>query len=193
MEIVRRYFTAAVQVKRTGMGQEQVDKLKLIMKRAGVTKDFSPARSAALLKEEMTGAPVGAMVLPDGSVVTGKTSDRLGAASSLLMNALKSVTGVDIELEVISNEAIEPISRLKTSQLGSHNPRLHPDETLIALSITSASSEVAARVLEGLPLLRGCDAFFSVIISATDEALLKRLGINVCCEPKFERHTFYHR
>lgn len=193
MEIVRRYFSAAVNVKRTGTGQEQVDKLKVIMKKAGVTKDYSPARSAALLKEETTGAPVGAMVLPDGTVVTGKTSERLGAASSLLMNALKSVTGVDIELEVIADEAIEPISRLKTAQLGSRNPRLHPDETLIALSITSATSEVAARVLAGLPKLRGCDAFFSVIISSTDEALLKKLGINVCCEPKYERHTFYHR
>ena len=193
MEIVRRYFSAAVSVKRTGMGQEQVDKLKVIMKKAGVTKDYSPARSAALLKEETTGAPVGAMVLPDGTVVTGKTSERLGAASSLLMNALKSVTGVDMELEVIADEAIEPISRLKTAQLGSRNPRLHPDETLIALSITSATSEVAARVLAGLPKLRGCDAFFSVIISSTDEALLKKLGINVCCEPKYERHTFYHR
>lgn len=193
MEIVRRYFSAAVSVKRTGMGQEQVDKLKVIMKKAGVTKDYSPARSAALLKEETTGAPVGAMVLPDGTVVTGKTSERLGAASSLLMNALKSVTGVDMELEVIADEAIEPISRLKTARLGSRNPRLHPDETLIALSITSATSEVAARVLAGLPKLRGCDAFFSVIISSTDEALLKKLGINVCCEPKYERHTFYHR
>ena len=193
MEIVRRYFTAAVNVKRTGAGQDHVDKLKMIMKKAGVTKDFSPARSAALLKEETTGAPVGAMVLPDGTVVTGKTSDRLGAASSLLMNALKTVTGVDLELEVISNEAIEPISRLKTQQLGSRNPRLHPDETLIALSITSATSEVAARVLAGLPKLRGCDAFFSVIISATDEALLKKLGINVCCEPKFERSGYYHK
>ncbi|HIR90213.1 MAG TPA: DUF1846 domain-containing protein [Candidatus Limicola stercorigallinarum] len=193
MEIVRRYFTAAVNVKRTGMGQDHVDKLKMIMKKAGVTKDFSPARSAALLKEETTGAPVGAMVLPDGTVVTGKTSTRLGAASSLIMNALKTVTGVDLELEVISNEAIEPISRLKTSQLGSRNPRLHPDETLIALSITSATSEVAARVLAGLPKLRGCDAFFSVIISATDEALLKKLGINVCCEPKFERSSYYHK
>ncbi|OUP08637.1 DUF1846 domain-containing protein [Collinsella sp. An2] len=193
MEIVRRYFTSAVNVKRTGMGQDHVDKLKLIMKKAGVSKDFSPARSAALLKEETTGAPVGAMVLPDGTVVTGKTSTRLGAASSLLMNALKSVTGVDIELEVISDDAIEPISRLKTSQLGSRNPRLHPDETLIALSITSATSEVAERVLEGLPKLRGCDAFFSVIISATDEALLKKLGINVCCEPKFERSGYYHK
>ena len=193
MEIVRRYFGAAVNVKRTGTGQDYVDKLKVIMKKAGVTKDFSPARSAALLKEETTGAPVGAMVLPDGSVVTGKTSERLGAASSLLMNALKSVTGVDLELKVIADEAIEPISRLKTAQLGSRNPRLHPDETLIALSITSATSEVAERVLAGLPKLRGCDAFFSVIISTTDEALLKKLGINVCCEPKYERHTFFHR
>ena len=193
MEIVRRYFTAAVNVKRTGTGQDHVDKLKVIMKKAGVDKDLSPARSAALLKEETTGEPAGAMVLPDGRVVTGKTSTRLGAASSLLMNALKAVAGVDMELEVISNEAIEPISRLKTKQLGSKNPRLHPDETLIALSITSATSETAARVMSGLDKLRGCDAFFSVIISSSDESLLKRLGINVCCEPKFERSGYYHR
>ena len=193
MEIVRRYFTAAVNVKRSGNGQDQVDKLKAIMQKVGVTKDQSPARSVALLKEETTGSPAGAMVLPDGSVVTGKTSARLGAASSLMMNALKAVTGVDMELEVISNDAIEPISRLKTSQLGSANPRLHPEETLIALSITSASSEIAERVLAGLPKLRGCDAFFSVIISSSDEALFKKLGINVCCEPKFERSGYYHR
>ena len=193
MEIVRRYFQAAVQVRRTGVGNELVDRLKLIMKKAGVDKNFSPARSAALTKGQVTGAPVGAMVMPDGSVVTGKTSERLGAASSLIMNALKEVAGVDMELEVISDEAIEPISRLKTHYLGSQNPRLHPDETLMALSITSATSPVAARVLTGLEELRGCDAFFSVIISATDEELLKKLGINVCCEPKYERAGIYHR
>ena len=193
MEIVRRYFQAAVQVRRTGVGNELVDRLKLIMKKAGVDKNFSPARSAALTTGQVTGAPVGAMVMPDGSVVTGKTSERLGAASSLIMNALKEVAGVDMELEVISDEAIEPISRLKTHYLGSQNPRLHPDETLMALSITSATSPVAARVLTGLEELRGCDAFFSVIISATDEELLKKLGINVCCEPKYERAGIYHR
>ena len=193
MEIVRRYFQAAVQVRRTGVGNELVDRLKLIMKKAGVDKNFSPARSAALTKGQVTGAPVGAMVMPDGSVVTGKTSERLGAASSLIMNALKEVAGVDMELEVISDEAIEPISRLKTHYLGSQNPRLHPDETLMALSITSATSPVAACVLTGLEELRGCDAFFSVIISATDEELLKKLGINVCCEPKYERAGIYHR
>jgi len=192
MEIVRRYFQACVAVKRTGMGSEQVQRLEIIMKKAGVDKNFSPARSAALTREQVTGAPVGAMVMPDGFVVTGKTSARLGAASSLLMNALKHVTGVDMELEVISDSAIEPLSRLKTHFLGSKNPRLHPDQTLMALSITSATSEVAACVLAGLEQLRGCDAFFSVIISADDEQVLRRLGINVCCEPKFERSTLFH-
>ena len=193
MEIVRRYFTACEQVKRTGMGQEQVARLKSIMQKAGVDKNFSPARSAALTREQVTGAPAGAMILGDGSVVTGKTSGRLGCASSLLMNALKAVAGVDLELEVISDDAIEPISHLKTHYLGSKNHRLHTDETLIALSITSGHSEVAAKVLAGLDELRGCDAFFSVIISPTDEQVLRRLGINVCCEPKYERAGACHQ
>ncbi len=193
MEIVRRYFTACEQVKRTGMGQEQVARLKSIMQKAGVDKNFSPARSAALTREQVTGAPAGAMILADGRVVTGKTSGRLGCASSLLMNALKAVAGVDLELEVISDEAIEPISHLKTHYLGSKNHRLHTDETLIALSITSGHSEVAAKVLAGLDELRGCDVFFSVIISPTDEQVLRRLGINVCCEPKYERAGACHQ
>ena len=122
MEIVRRYFSAVEAVRRTGVGDEQVDRLKLIMKKAGIDKNYSPARSAALTREQLTGGPVGAMVMPDGSVVTGKTSTRLGAASSLIMNALKHVSGVDLELEVISDEAIEPISKLKTHFLGSEKP-----------------------------------------------------------------------
>ncbi len=192
MEIVRRYFSAVVQAKRTGAGAEQVDRLERTMKKAGVDKNFSPARSAALTREQVTGSPAGAMVLADGTVVTGKTSTRLGCASSLLMNALKQVAGVDADVEVISDEAIEPISRLKTHFLGARNPRLHTDETLMALSITSAANEQAARVLAALDELRGCDAFFSVIISATDEQVLRRLGINVCCEPKYERASNYH-
>ena len=192
-EIVRRYFTAAEQVKRTGTGTEQVDRLKAIMQKAGVDRDYLPTRAAALAREEETGGPVGAMLLPDGRVITGKTSERLGAASSLLMNALKTVAGVDVEQNVIDDAAINPICRLKTEHLASANPRLHSDETLIALSITSGASAVARRVVDALPLLRGCDAFFSVIISPTDEGVYRKLGINVCCEPKFERQTFYHR
>lgn len=193
MEIVRRYFQTAVETRRSGTGQEHVEKLELLMNQAGVNASFSPARSAALLKEETTGGPVGAMVLPDGSVVTGKTSSLLGAASSLMMNALKGVSGVDDEIDVISDEVIEPICRLKTDCLHSRNPRLHSDETLIALSISSATDPLAAKLIEHIDDLRGCDAYFSVIISSTDEKLYRTLGINVCCEPKYEQHRYYHK
>ncbi len=192
MEIVRRYFAHAVEAKRTGTGEEAVEKLEMLMNQAGVTPGLSPARSAALLKEEMTGGPAGAMVLPDGSVVTGKTSPLLGAASSLLMNALKGVSGVE-DVNVISDEVIEPICHLKTEHLKANNPRLHSDETLLALSISSATNPLAEKLIDNAEKLRGCDAFFSVIISSTDEKLYRTLGINVCCEPKYEQHRYYHK
>ena len=103
------------------------------------------------------------------------------------------VAGVDDDIDVISDEAITPICRLKTDQLHSRNPRLHSDETLIALSISSATDPLAAKLIDHVNDLRGCDAFFSVILSATDEKLYRTLGINVCCEPKYEQHRYYHK
>ena len=193
MEILRRYYAGCVERAKGQADECVVRKLELVMQQAGVTPELCPAVAASLEKAEQTGLPAGALVLPDGSVVTGKTSSLLGASSSLLLNALKAVAGIDQKLDLIPSSVIAPISKLKTHFLGSKNPRLHTDETLMALSITSATSETAARVLSGLEQLRGCDAFFSVIISPTDETVLRKLGINVCCEPKFERRGFFHR
>ena len=192
-EIVRRYFHTAEHLKRTGAGSDALAKIALLMKDAKVDKDYSPARAAALLKAEVTGAPAGAMVLPDGSVVTGKTSSLLGAASSLILNALKQVAGVDKDTYVVSDSALEPICHLKTEHLRSQNPRLHSDETLIALSISSATNPLAAKVIDATDELKGCDAYFSVIISSTDIRTYRALGINVCCEPVFESRALYHK
>lgn len=192
-EIVRRYFTTAERLERTGVGAAELKTISMLMNEAGVTKDFSPARAAALKKEEETNLPAAAMELPDGSVVTGKTSDLLGCASSLLLNALKRVAGVDKDIYVVSDDALKPICDLKVDHLNSKNRRLHSDETLIALSISSATNPLAASVIASADKLKGCDAYFSVIISPTDERIYRKLGINVCCEPKFEKHTFYHR
>ena len=192
-EIVRRYFQTAEQLRRTGVGSAALSKIELLLNEAGIDKDYSPARAAALLRAEVTGAPAGAMVLPDGSVVTGKTSEIMGAASSLLLNALKKVAGVDLETYVVSDEALVPITHLKTEHLHSRNPRLHSDETLIALSISSATNPLAAQVIDATDELKGCDAYFSVIISPTDERTYRKLGINVCCEPVFETRSLYHR
>ncbi|MCD8315808.1 MAG: DUF1846 family protein, partial [Eggerthellaceae bacterium] len=192
-EILRRYFNAAKEYKRTGAGAQTVAKLELLMNRASISPASFDVRSAALAKEELTGSPAGALELPDGTIVTGKTGNLLGAASALLMNALKGVAGVDDELDVISDDVLEPICSLKINHLQSTNPRLHSDETLLALSISSTANPQAKALIDSMSLLKGCDAFFSVIISATDEKLYRTLGINVSCEPKYEQHRYYHK
>ncbi|MCI9628573.1 MAG: DUF1846 domain-containing protein [Eggerthellaceae bacterium] len=192
-EIVRRYFSAAVEQKRTGVEDCGLNKIEMLMNKAEITANLSPARSAALLKAETTGKPAGAMQLPDGKVVTGKTGNLLGAASALLMNALKGVSGVDDDVDVISDDVLEPICHLKTEHLGNRNPRLHSNETLLALTISSSTNPLAELLIDNADKLRGCDAYFSVIISSTDEKLYKTLGINVCCEPKYEQHRYYHK
>ena len=125
-------------------------------------------KEAAIEKDKQTEKPAGAMVLNDGSIVTGKTSDLLGASASLILNAIKKLAGIPDEIHLISAEILEPICCMKTSLLGSHNPRLHSDEVLIALAASSVKNDYAKRAMEAIPLLRDCDAHFSVIISAVD-------------------------
>ena len=163
------------------------------MKQAGVTSDIFPAVAAAKAKEEQSGGPAGAMVLRDGTVVTGKTSDLLGASAALLLNALKYLGKIDQSLDLISNQVLEPICRLKTESLGGKNPRLHSDEVLIALCISAVTNPIAAKALEQLPKLQGCDAHFTVVLSEVDETLYRRLGMHVSCEPKYERKRLYFR
>ena len=193
MEILRRYYTAQVDVARGIADACQLRKLELVMQQADVTPDLCPAVAAAKQKAEETGAPAGAMVLPDGRVVTGKTSSLLGASAALLLNALKAMAGIRSDMNLISNQVIEPISALKIQSLAHHNPRLHSDEVLIALAISALTNPLADMARAQLGTLRGCDAHFSVIISEEDIKLYKRLGIHVSCEPKYESKRLYHK
>ena len=125
------------------------------------------------------------MELPDGTIITGKTSNLLGASSALLLNALKHFGNIDDEILLMSPEVIEPIQNLKVSHFGNNNPCLHTDETLIALSICAATSESAKKASEQIEKLRGCEVHSTVILSPQDEITFKRLGVNLTCEPKF--------
>ena len=151
------------------------------MQQAGVTPDICPAVAACLKKAEETAAPAGAMVLPDGRVVTGKNSSLLGPSAALLLNAIKALAGIDKELDLLPSSIIAPISDMKISHLGHRNPRLHSDEVLIALAISALTNPLADMARAQLGTLRGCDAHFSVIISEEDIKLYKRLGIHVTC------------
>ncbi|MEG1593259.1 MAG: DUF1846 domain-containing protein [Oscillibacter sp.] len=193
IEILRRYYAACADHIRGTCDDEVVRKLEMVMNQGGVTPEICPAVSAALVKAERTGAPAGAMVLSDGRVVTGKTSSTLGAASALLLNAMKAVGGIDDHFELISAQVLEPVCRLKTDYLGHRNPRLHADEVLMALAISALTNPLADLAQQQLPKLRGCDAHFSVILSEVDEKLFKRLGVNVSCEPRYETARLYHK
>lgn len=187
LEILRRYYKSAVEDKRNGTDGVQTAHIKLIMQSAGVTPEICPAIEAALEKHSATKAPAGAMQLPDGSIVTGKTSSLLGASAALLLNALKKLAGIPHDEDIISPDALKPICDLKVEKLHHKNPRLHSNEVLIALSISSVHNEAARRALDSIDGLSGSDAHFSVILSHKDEDFYKRLGINVCCEPEFEK------
>lgn len=186
-EIIRRYYQALKDKTNGKCGDEALIKMKLIMKQAEVDTSHRAVVHEAVSKAEQTGQNACAIQLPDGRMVTGRTTPLLGATSSALLNALKAVTGIEDELHLISPEVIEPLQNLKTSHFGSKNPRLHTDETLIALSICAASDEFAKKALEGLSALRGSEAHSSVILSQVDENVFKKLGINLTCEPVYKK------
>ena len=193
MEILRRYYAGMVDRARGLCDETTVNKLKVVMQQAGVTPELCPAVKASLDKAVETNAPAGAMVLPDGRLVTGKTSSLLGPSAALLLNALKYMAGIDHRLELIPASVIEPISTLKLDYLGHHNPRLHSDEVLIALTISALSNPLAKLAQQQLTNLRGCEAHFSVILPEEDAKVYRRLGVQVSCEPKYEVRKLYHK
>ena len=191
-EIIRRYYTALCE-KRKGIVDDQVVyKLELLMKQAGITTKDRIVVSPALLKEEVTGMPAAALELPDGRIVTGRTSELLGPSAAVLLNALKELGGIDDSVKLISPSIIEPIQKLKVGALGNKNPRLHTDEVLLALSICAASDPRAQLAMDQLPRLRNCEAHSTVILSGVDEKIFRRLGVNITYEPKYQTSKLYH-
>lgn len=184
-EIIRRYYVGLCDKRKGLISGEEETKLALLMKQANVTADNRRTIAAALAKEAETGAPAAAMELPDGTILTGRTSELLGAASGLLLNALKHLAGLDDKILLMSPNVIEPIMDLKVNHLGNNNPRIHTDETLLALSICATTDENAKKAMEQISKLRGCEVHSTVILSAVDERIFKRLGINLTCEPKY--------
>ena len=190
-EIIRRYYKS-MQALVSGTGKEdEVYKIELLLKQAHASLEDRKVVPASLKREQETGGPAAAMELEDGRIITGKTSDLLGASSALLVNVLKELAGIDHEKHVISPDAIRPIQVLKTNYLGSKNPRLHMDETMIALSISAATNPDARLALEQLPKLSGCQAHTSVMLSSVDIEAFRKLGIALTCEPKFEKEKKY--
>ena len=186
-EIVRRYYQLLKDKTNGKCDEETVLKMELLMKQAEVSTSDRAVVKEAVSRAVETGDDACAIQLLDGRLVTGRTTPLLGATSSAMLNALKAVTGIDDEVHLISPEVLEPLQKLKTDHFGSRNPRLHTDETLIALSICAASDDVAKKALDGLAELRGAEAHSSVLLSQVDENVFKKLGINLTCEAVYNK------
>ncbi len=191
-EIIRRYYNYKASVRKGIGGEEVVVKVELLMKQAHITLEQRPVVSTALEKEQQTEVPAVAIQLPDGQLITGKTSKLLGASSAALLNALKVLGGISDRLPLISKVIIEPIQDLKVNHLGGNNPRLHTDEILVALSICAATNPTADLAMQQLEKLSGSEAHSTVLLSQVDENVFRKLGVNLTQEPKYQTKKLYH-
>ena len=191
-EIIRRYYAALVSMREGTAEEATVRKLELLLNQAGIGVADRPVIAAALERAEETGNPAAAIELADGRIITGKTSSLLGASAAMLLNALKALAGIDSDTLLIPPEIIEPLQDLKVNHLGNHNPRLHTDEVLVALSICAFSSPTAERAMRQLSKLRGCELHSSVMLAQIDNKTLHKLGLNVTCEPRYQTKKLFH-
>lgn len=192
-EIIRRYYKASCARCRGKAELSEIRKIELLMDEAGIKPEDRAPVSAAREVAERTGLPAAAIQLPDGHVVTGKTTDLLGASSAALLNALKYIADIPDEVMLISPEIIEPIMHLKTEHLGSKNPHMHTDELLLALSICAVSDDYAERAMQAIGELKGSEVHSTVILAHADDKLFTKLGACVTCEPVFEDKSLYHK
>ena len=191
MEIIRRYYTAVNRVAKEEASESEVYKIELLMKQAKITTDDRKVTVAAKKRAEETGVACAAIEFEDGTIITSKTTDFLGASSALILNALKHLAGIEHDEKLIKPEFIEPIQNLKVEYLGGKNPRLHSDEVLIALALTSVTNDNAKKALEQIPKLKGCQVHTTVMLSEVDTKTFARLGVNLTSEPVRGSKKFY--
>ena len=192
-EIVRRYYAARCSFLQGHAKKEESEKIFLLMKQLNLDDKVRPVMAAARARAQATGSPALAIELPNGEIVTGKTTDLLGPSAAVILNALKKLARIPKKAHLISPEVIEPVQELKCKYLGNRNPRLHSDEVLVALSVSAATNYNAARALSKLPKLKTCEAHSTVILPAVDDNTFRRLGVNLTCDPGYQSHKLYHK
>lgn len=183
-EIIRRYYTALNRFAQGDSNESEVNKIALLFKQAKIDTSYRRPIKAAKERAERSGVPCSAIELADGTIITSETSALLGPSAALILNAVKHLAGIDHSVKLIPQDMIEPIQNTKINYLRSHNPRLHTDEVLVALSVLSTHDENCRRALEKLPELNGCQVHSTVMLGEVDHKIFKKLGVGLTCDPQ---------
>lgn len=190
-EIIRRYYAYLIEARKGKCGKEVVSKIETLMQKLQISINDRAVVKPALEKEALTGAPCCALQLADGTMVTGKTGNLMGASAAVLLNALKVLANLDDSIDLISASVITPIQKLKVNHMGSVNPRLHTDEILLSLAVSAVTNPIAKVALEQLSKLKGAELHSSVVLADVDLKMFKKLGVNITCEPKKETKALF--
>lgn len=183
-EIIRRYYTALNQMANGKGNDAEVSKIALNMNQAKISPNDRPQIVAARERAAKSGRPSSAIELADGMIITAEQGELLGPSAALILNAIKHLAGIGHDVKLIPQDMIEPIQHTKINYLRSHNPRLHTDEVLVALSVLSTTDEQCRRALSTLPELEGCQVHSTVMLGEVDHKIFKKLGVGLTCDPR---------
>lgn len=186
-EIVRRYYEATNKLANGACNEAEISKIRMLFNQLKLTTASRKTTTAAKEHQRLTGHTSSAMELEDGTIITAHSSMLLGCSAALLLNVTKHLAGIDHATKLVPQSMIEPIQYTKINYLGGHNPRLHTDEVLVALSVLSNHDENCRKALEQLPKLRGCQVHCTVMLGEVDRKIFKKLGVNLTCEPILKR------
>ena len=192
-EVIRRYYSGLCNMAEGEDNEKEVNKLTLLLKQANLATEYRRVTVAAKQREASSDEYAAAMELPDGTVVTAEQSSLLGPSAALLLNALKHLAGIPHPVKLIPAEMIEPIQKTKVSYLHGHNPRLHTDEVLVAISMLSLSDENCRKAIDCLPQLKGCQVHCTVMLTEVDRKVFKKLGVGLTCEPVKKQSGNYRK
>jgi hypothetical protein len=198
-EIIRRFMMAKVDYKKGKIDSKVLERSELLMKDVGAKETdrrvVLPAREYALKKQELDkkylNVVVMALELPDGTIVTGRSSRRMVAAGACILNAVKKLAGLPDPLYVISPEVFSNMQNLKVEVLHHDRTSLNVDDILTALSISADMNENANKTVGMLSKLNGCKAHCTAILSDNDEQTLRAMGIDVTCDPEYLTTNLY--
>ena len=192
-EIIRRYYNSLCDYKKGLVDFDVTERIKLLMNELSIGEEDRDVIAPALEKKEQVKKHVVALKLPNGKIITGKETELLSPASSLILNAIKELTNIPDDVYLISPSILEPILKYKNSSSNTnYKYMLDLNEVLIALNICSVTNPIIEKTLDALKKLQNCEAHATYILSNNDINVLKSLKINITCEPKFYSEQLYY-
>lgn len=199
-EILRRYFRCACEYAMGVVEKETLQRAELLVQEMGISLEervvIAPARRAAEEAQEKGKGNDGiycgaAVLLHNGTIITGCNSQLMHAASSLILNATKHLAGIPEEMHLLPPNITESLTHLKKVILNGRKVSLDLDETLIALGISATSNPAAEMALSKLKELKNCEIHMTHIPTPGDEAGLRKLGVNLTSDPDFSTKSLF--